>query len=78
MLPVMMGDPPYNQGRKCVGFITVKVTEIHKNGAGGQVERITAKIVKGVTKGRGGKPTQAGNKNPQMENISAGTVKLVS
>lgn len=76
VLPVMEGDPPYNQSRKLVGFITVHIENVDINQSGGQVQTFTAKLVKGVVKGRGGKITGAGSHNSQMEEISPGTVKL--
>ena len=78
-LPVMLGDPPYNQSRKFVGVITVQITNITTNQSGGQVETFTAKLVKGLVKGRGGKTNGTNNsaQNKGMDDISAGTVKLV-
>jgi Flp pilus assembly protein TadG len=78
-LPVMTGDPPYNQSRRMVGVITVQIQTIQTNQSGGQVETFTAKLVKGMVKGRGGKTNGTNNtaQNNGMDNISAGTVKLV-
>jgi hypothetical protein len=80
VLPVMKGDPPYNQKRTAVGFITFHVTDVQINQAGGKVMALTGKIVKGIVKGPGGIPRSAGlpSLNNGMTNISAGTVKLMS
>ncbi|GEM_PF-910042 len=78
VIPVMTGEPPYNQNRKAVGFITLHIDSVSKNKSGGEVETLHATIVKGIVKGTGGIPA-AGNSavSQGMNNISAGTVQLV-
>jgi hypothetical protein len=79
IVPVMMGDPPYNQSRPVVGFITIKVTGVEINKSGGQVEVLHATLVKGVTKGTGGIPTVSGKTaiDDALKNLSPGTTQLV-
>lgn len=78
IIPVMKGEPPYNQNRAVAGFITVKIKSIKINNQG-QVETITATLAKGVTKGTGGEITGNGTAiDNGLENISAGTVQLVN
>jgi Flp pilus assembly protein TadG len=78
VIPVMKGEPPYNQARECVGFITVHIDRVTKNKSGGEVLSLHATIVKHVVKGTGGIP-DAGNANEDagMKTISAGTVQLI-
>jgi Flp pilus assembly protein TadG len=77
-IPVMSGDPPYNQDRQVVGFITIHVTGVDINKSGGQVEILHAKLVKGTTKGTGGLPkVSTNNNNNALQNISTGTVQLI-
>ncbi len=77
-LPVMQGDPPYNQTRQCVGFVAVKVTDVQKNQSGGLVEKITVKLIKGLMKGTPGLITSTNNSslNSGLQSLSAGTVQL--
>jgi Flp pilus assembly protein TadG len=78
-IPVMKGDPPYNQDRTVVGFITIHVTGVDINQSGGQVEVLHAVLVKGVNKGTGGLPRVSGDPNIDnaLKNISTGTVQLI-
>jgi hypothetical protein len=80
VLPVMLGDPPYNQSRTAVGYVTVHIKSADINGKNGQVEVFHATITKDVVKGTGGIPGVGLTKTtgPGMMNISAGTVKLVT
>jgi hypothetical protein len=79
VIPVMTGDPPYNQGRQVVGFVTIKVTGVEINKSGGEVEVLHAKLVKGVTKGTGGIPAVSGKNqiDTAMKELSPGTTQLV-
>jgi hypothetical protein len=79
VIPVMTGDPPYNQSRTVVGFVTIKVTGVEINKSGGEVEVLHAKLVKGVVKGTGGLPEVSG-KTPidsALKELSPGTTQLV-
>ena len=60
-LPVMQGDPPYNQSRICVGFIAVHVTGVTINQSGGMVESLTCTILKGLASGTTGTIPSTGN-----------------
>ncbi|HEY9792160.1 MAG TPA: pilus assembly protein TadG-related protein [Candidatus Obscuribacterales bacterium] len=80
VLPVMSGDPPYNQSRQADGYVIVHVNSVDINQSGGQVETFHVTIVKGVVKGTGGIPgtTVPANLVPGITTISAGAVKLVT
>lgn len=79
LIPVIKGDPPYNQTQQIVGFLTVKFKKIKINGSGGQVEDMDMELVKGMIKGTGGIPnTGNGTADPGMKDLSPGTIKLVS
>jgi Flp pilus assembly protein TadG len=79
VIPVMTGDPPYNQSRKVVGFITIRVRDVTINKSGGQVETLHATLVKGLTKGEGGLPRSSGDPaiDKGISELSPGVVRLV-
>lgn len=79
VIPVMTGEPPYNQDRQVVGFVTIHVTGVEINKSGGDVEVLHTVLVKGVTKGDGGLPKITGNNDIDnaLGNLSPGTVQLV-
>lgn len=78
LLPVMQGDPPYNQNKRAVGFITVHVDSVEKNRSGGEVEVLHTHITKGIVKGEGGIPMNGNSQTAQgMNSVSAGTVQLI-
>lgn len=79
VVPVMLGDPPYNRQRDAVGFITLHVDRVTKNRSGGEVETLHTTIVKNMVKGEGGIPEFPGPPQQEngMQNISAGTVQLI-
>jgi hypothetical protein len=81
VLPVMSGDPPYNQSKQAVGFVTVHPNSIAIDQAGGKVMSINVTVVRTVVKGVGGPipSSTIGNvKSQGMTTISAGTVKLIT
>ncbi len=53
-LPVILGTPPINQDATVIGFITIEVLDVEINGAGGIVQTITGRLVKGLRGGRSG------------------------
>lgn len=80
VLPLMAGEPPYNQARKCVGFITLDVVDVKLNQSGGEVMSIIAKITKDIVNGATPGEVRSTNRNDVNQNLnelSAGTVKLV-
>ena len=80
VLPVMSGDPPYNQSRTCIGFITVHVTSVQINQSGGNVEAITCQLVKGLADGTDGSiPSvdNGGNIDKALAADSTSAVKLI-
>lgn len=81
VIPLMAGDPPYNQSRKLVGFITVDIKDVIVNQNGGEVETIVAVLRKGIinraTPGEI-KSTDSTTVNNGLTGISPGTVKLVT
>jgi hypothetical protein len=78
VIPVMTGDPPYNQSRKVVGFVTIKVTGVEINRSGGEVEVLHTVLVKGLSKGEGGIPRSANaNIDNAIKELSPGVVRLV-
>lgn len=81
ILPLISGDPPYNQTRPVVGFIGLKVISIQRDQSGGKEDIITAKIVKAITKGIPapvGTPTGKPQVDAGIQNLSAGKVALTS
>jgi Flp pilus assembly protein TadG len=53
-IPVMSGDPPYNNHRPCLGFIGIKVTDVIKNQSHGKVLELVCTLTKGFVKGTPG------------------------
>jgi hypothetical protein len=78
IIPVMSGEPPYNQERNVVGFVTIKVNGVKINQSGGAVEVINTTLVKGLSRGEGGIP-RSGNSNldQAMKELSPGVVRLI-
>jgi hypothetical protein len=74
----MSGEPPYNQERNVVGFVTIKVNGVKINQSGGAVEVINTTLVKGLSRGEGGIP-RSGNSNldQAMKELSPGVVRLI-
>lgn len=79
ILPLISGDPPYNQSRKVVGFIGLKVTKVVRDNNHGQEEIITATITKAISKGTPG-PVGSPTGNPAVDAgiqyLSPGKVQL--
>ena len=78
-LPVISGNPPYNQSRECLGFIAVKVTGVQNNTSAGVVEQINCILVQGLSPGTGGVLPSSGNQqNDQaMQRLALSPVKLL-
>jgi Flp pilus assembly protein TadG len=77
-VPVVSGEPPYNQERPCMGYIGIKVTNVIKNQQGGKVLELVCTLVKGFVKGTPGEIASSNNNqiNTGIENLSAGIVQL--
>jgi hypothetical protein len=78
-LPVISGNPPYNQSRECLGFIAVKVTGVQTNTSAGVVEQINCILVQGLSPGTGGVLPSSGNQqNDQaMQRLALSPIKLL-
>jgi len=78
-LPVISGNPPYNQSRECLGFIAVKVTGVQNNTSAGVVEQINCILVQGLSPGAGGALPSSGNQqNDQaMQRLALSPIKLL-
>lgn len=79
VLPVMSGDPPYNQTTTVVGFIAVKPLSVEINQQGGMVESFTCKVIKAITRGKDG-AMQSGNQtwDTALNLWSPGAAKILS
>lgn len=79
-LPVMDGDPAYNQTTKVIGFIGVKFTSISRQSNNGMVETMVATIVHPLTDGMSlaSMPT-TGNAtwDAALNGFAPGVVKLI-
>lgn len=77
-LPIIKGDPPYNQTRKCIGFMAVKVLNVTTNQPG-IVETLTVRIQSSLVDGTGGKIPSTGNGqiDTALNNFAPGVVKLL-
>lgn len=72
ILPVISGDPPFNQHRKVRGFVAMKVTRIDTNGKGGVVETITGMLKEVAIKGGNG-----GTVSPDVGDLSVRSIRLL-
>lgn len=80
ILPVVEGDPAFNQTRTVVGFITVRFESVTLNQSQGQVETIMARIVKSIVPGLGDSDVPDSTNDsfdPNLAGISPGPVRLV-
>jgi|GEM_PF-6342013 len=77
-LPVISGDPPFNQSQKCIGFIAVRVTGVEINQSGGVVESITCKIIRAIGPGTASTPINSGNatNDQALARLAPGPIKL--
>jgi Flp pilus assembly protein TadG len=78
-LPVIAGDPPYNQSRQCLGFIAVKVTGVQNNPTAGVVEQINCILVRGLAPGQGGDLPGTGNtqNDEAIQRLALSPIKLL-
>lgn len=77
-LPVISGNPPFNQSQKCIGFIAVRVTDVEINQSGGVVESITCKIIRAIGPGTSTTPIDSGNatNDQALVRLAPGPIKL--
>lgn len=61
ILPVIDGDPAYNQSRLCIGMVAVQVLSVTKNEGNGVVEKLVVKIVDTAIPGVCGTLNSTGN-----------------
>jgi Flp pilus assembly protein TadG len=61
ILPVINGDPAYNQSRLCIGMVAVKVLAVSKDSKNGVVETLTVQIVDQAIPGVSGTLDTTGN-----------------
>jgi len=75
-LPVIAGDPAYNQTRTLLGWIAFQVTKVEKNLGGGKVLKFTGTLVKGMTKGVPGQIITGNSYDGTLNSLSPGMVQL--
>ncbi len=80
VVPVISGNPPFNQTRSVVGFIAIKVTDVTINQAGGVVETISGTLVSGLVTGQTGELPASGSAQTDaaLEELSAQVIRLVN
>lgn len=73
-LPVISGQPAFNESHSIIGFVAVKTLEIEKHGDGGSNLLFTVKLVPALTEGLN---QETGNGENQLFAISLRSVRLL-
>ncbi|MFA7339577.1 MAG: pilus assembly protein TadG-related protein [Candidatus Obscuribacterales bacterium] len=73
LLPLIQGQPPFNQSSAVIGFVALKITGISKNKG---VASMSGIIVKPAVLGRSGDPP-TGAYGPALRTLSPSTVRLI-
>lgn len=73
-IPVIEGQPPFNQSRPVVGWVVIKVTSVEVNKSGGVVEVIEGTLVKVPIRGSSGPIATPGN----LQAASPSSVRLIA
>lgn len=78
ILPVIQGDPAFNQTSPVVGFIGFKILSVDVNGKNGIVESITGQLVKPQVAGESGPFPATGTPiSEAISRLSPGPVQLI-
>ncbi|MBK9279082.1 MAG: hypothetical protein IPM93_13050 [Candidatus Obscuribacter sp.] len=73
-LPIISGQPAFNESQNVLGFVAVKILEIQKHGDGGSNLLFTVKLVPGLTEGLS---QESSNSPSQLAAISLRSVRLL-